>query len=354
LLCEVESGSAQPDCRGLAGDLFEVHEQPGADLCQAPDELLHLLGVGEVRSHRVDRVGIGLALVVQCHGEQGDRTMNSLTVRHQASIADRPGAGPSTATTVDGMCGRFVSTAPVEEIAEFFQARVTEETALEPSYNVAPTNDVYAVLSSDGVRRVEALHWGLVPFWAKEPSIGNKMINARAETLATKNAYRNAYKKKRCLIPATGFYEWAKVPGEKRKQPMFIHRVDGQLIPFAGLWEVWRNPEDNDDELHSCTIITGRPNETVATIHDRMPVMLPPAAWDTWLDPDIHDVALLDELLVPAPAELIELYPVSTDVNNVRNKGAHLSERAAPILDLEPLGLSHLGRPAGGAQGVLV
>ncbi|MBI2705362.1 MAG: SOS response-associated peptidase [Actinobacteria bacterium] len=243
------------------------------------------------------------------------------------------------------MCGRFVSTAPADEIAKYFGAEPPTEATLEPSHNVAPTSDVYAVLTAEGVRRIEALHWGLVPFWAKSPTAGAKMINARAETLADKNAYRNAYKKKRCIIPADGFYEWAKVPGEKTKQPMYLHRPDGELLAFAGLWERWRNPDNPDDELHSCTIITGSPNETVATIHDRMPIMLPPSTWDVWLDPGVQDLATVGKLLVPAPASLIAMHPVSTEVNNVRNKGARLTEQSPPIVDLAPIGLGGFGPP---------
>lgn len=228
------------------------------------------------------------------------------------------------------MCGRFVSASPPDEIARYFDAQPPEGSALEPSYNVAPSNDVYAVLEDGGVRKVEALHWGLIPFWAKDPSTGNKMINARAETLATKNAYRRAFKKRRCIIPADGFYEWKKVAGQKRKQPMYIHRPDGEPLAFAGLWEVWRNPDDKDEELHSCTIITGQPNEKVAEVHDRMPVILPPSAWTEWLDPGEGDLDTLGRLLVPAPASLVEIRPVSTEVNNVRNKGAHLIDAVDP------------------------
>ncbi len=228
------------------------------------------------------------------------------------------------------MCGRFVSTSPPDQIARYFSAEAPE-AALEPSYNVAPTNDVYAVLDDGGVRRVEPLHWGLVPMWAKDPSVGNRMINARAESLATKNAYKHAFRKRRCLIPADGFYEWAAVPGQKRKQPYFIHRADGEPLAFAGLWEVWRNPNDAGEQVHSCTIITGEPNEKVRPVHDRMPVILPPSAWDTWLDPDQHDLDLLGKLLVPAPASLLTLHPVSTDVNNVRVKGPHLIDPVDPV-----------------------
>jgi putative SOS response-associated peptidase YedK len=257
------------------------------------------------------------------------------------------------------MCGRFVSTAPADEIAKYFDAEPPPaEDTLQPSYNVAPTNDIYTVLVSGGVRKVEVMHWGLVPFWAKNPSVGTKMINARAETLATKNAYRHAYKNKRCIIPADGFYEWAKAEGEKRKQPMFLHRTDDEPLAFAGLWEVWRNPNNPDEELHSCTIITGPPNEKVAKIHDRMPVILPPEAWAPWLDPDNNDLETLGKLLVPAPASIIAMHPVSTEVNNVRHTGPQLADPADPVFDLTKLGLDnpHGASGAGGPgpQGTLL
>jgi putative SOS response-associated peptidase YedK len=223
------------------------------------------------------------------------------------------------------MCGRFVSSSTPDEIAKYFGVDEVAEAVLEPSYNVAPTNDVYTVLEDGGVRRLEAMHWGLVPIWADDPKIGNRMINARAETLADKNAYKHAYRKKRCIIPADGFYEWEKVTGQKAKQPWYIQAADGRPLAFAGLWEVWRGPDRKGDEvLHSCTIITGAPNEKMAEIHDRMPVILPPERWDTWLDRDQHDTDALDKLLVPAPPQAITLHRVSTEVNNVRNKGHHL------------------------------
>jgi putative SOS response-associated peptidase YedK len=237
------------------------------------------------------------------------------------------------------MCGRFVSTSPPDEIAKYFDAQPPSEESIRPSFNVAPTNDVWAVLVAEGERKVEALRWGLVPFWAKNLAVGSKMINARAETLTEKNAYKRAYSKRRCIIPADGFYEWAKVPDEKRKQPMFIHRPDDEPYAFAGLWEVWRNPDDPDEEVHSCTIITGSPNEAMAKIHDRMPIMLPPSAWETWLDPAIGDFDVLGQLLVPAPASLIRIHPVSTDVNNVRNDAEHLIDPAEPVVPLDALHL---------------
>ncbi len=240
------------------------------------------------------------------------------------------------------VCGRFVSTSPPDDIAKYFGATDVDESLLgpegaTPNFNVAPTTDIYAVLEDGGVRKVEALHWGLIPFWAKEAKVGNRMINARADKVATSGAYKHAFRKRRCIIPADGFYEWTKPgaqrPGAKpqerkhggqaKKQPWFIQRPDGEPFAFAGLWEVWR-PEGSEDELHSCTIITGEPNDKMAELHDRMPVMLPPDAWDTWLDREQDDVDLLGKLLVPAPSSLITFHPVSTDVNNVRNDGEHL------------------------------
>jgi len=222
------------------------------------------------------------------------------------------------------MCGRYVAAAPPSEIAKYFAAAAPAETVLEPSYNVAPTNEVYAVVERGDERRLEPLRWGLVPLWAKDLAIGSKMINARAEGIATKNAYRHAFRKQRCIIPADGFFEWKVVEGQKRKQPMYIHRVDGEPLAFAGLWETWRGPERNDEPLYTCTIITTTANETMAPVHNRMPVILPPDRWEQWLDPEMQDTDELAKLLLPAPPSLLTLYPVSTAVNHVRNKGAEL------------------------------
>ena len=224
------------------------------------------------------------------------------------------------------MCGRFVSASPPDEIAKYFDAAAPEQ-ALGENYNVAPTNDVYAVYETGGVRRMDPFHWGLVPHWAKDPSVGNRMINARAETLESKNAFKPALRKRRCIVPADGFYEWKKIPGQKRKQPMFIQRNDGEPMAFAGLWSIWRDSEGG--ELHSCTIITTSANEDVADVHDRMPVILGRESWGTWLDERNDDLDTLGKLLVPAPPRLIRLHPVSTDVNNVRNKGPHLIDEVA-------------------------
>lgn len=234
------------------------------------------------------------------------------------------------------MCGRFVSTTPPDQIAAYFEAEAPE-ALLDPSYNVAPTNDVYAVLSDGGVRHVDAFHWGLIPLWAKDAKIGSKMINARAEGLADKNAYKSAFKRRRCLIPADGFYEWRKrsdAPAGAKKQPFFISRPDGEPYAFAGLWEVWRGADKDQEPLRSCAIITTEPNEVMATIHDRMPVILPASAWDAWLDRDNDDLELLGRLLVPADPALTVLRPISTEVNNVRNDGPQLLEE----VDLEATG----------------
>jgi putative SOS response-associated peptidase YedK len=231
------------------------------------------------------------------------------------------------------MCGRFVSSSPPDELAKYFDVEQVAEKVLEPSFNVAPSNDVYVVLEQGGTRKLDAFHWGLIPFWAKDVKTGLKMINARAETVTSSGAYKHAFKKRRCIIPADGFYEWQKLAGRKAKQPMFIHRADGEPIAFAGLWELWRPPDAKDDDdaiIRSCTIITGEPNDKVRPIHDRMPVMLPPNAWEQWLDPDNDDVESLSTLLVPAPSELLEVWAVSTAVNNVGSKGAELLTRVDP------------------------
>ncbi|MDP1821305.1 MAG: SOS response-associated peptidase [Acidimicrobiales bacterium] len=229
------------------------------------------------------------------------------------------------------MCGRYVSATPPDQIAAYF-ATGAPEALLEPSYNVAPTDDVYAVLADGGLRHLDAFHWGLVPYWAKDAKIGSRMINARAETVATNNAFTSAFQKRRCLVPADGFYEWAKRPGQKTKQPYFAHPPDGGLYAFAGLWEVWKGPNRDQPPLRSCTIITTDANDAMTSVHDRMPVILPESAWDAWLDRDNDDVALLGRLLVPAPPQIITLRPVGTAVGNVRNNGAQLLDE----VEVEP------------------
>ena len=224
------------------------------------------------------------------------------------------------------MCGRFVSSSPPDEVARYFDAEPPGEAAIGPSWNVAPTSDVYVVLEDGGIRRVAPHHWGLVPIWAKSPTVGNKMINARSEGLAEKNAFKHAFRKRRCIVPVDGFYEWKTIAGQKTKQPYFIHRSDGEPLAFAGLWEEWRGPDRSGAEhLRSATIITTSANTTMAPIHDRMPVILPPTAWKEWLDPTNASIETLGRLLIPAPDHLLVMHPVSTDVGNVRNQGPHLA-----------------------------
>ncbi len=225
------------------------------------------------------------------------------------------------------MCGRFTSSSPPDVVAAYFDATI-RETLAEPSWNVAPTDGVHAVLEAEDQRWLDVLRWGLVPWWSKDTRSAARMINARAETLVSKPAYREAFEKRRCIIPADGFYEWRVVEDDKSKQPYFIRRTDGDPMAFAGLGAIWRTPDDG--RLRTCSIVTTKANDTVAPLHDRMPVILPPAAWDAWLDPANWNTVTLARLLVPAPAELLTAHPVSDLVNSVRNNGPELIAEAAP------------------------
>ena len=229
------------------------------------------------------------------------------------------------------MCGRFTSTTPADQVAEHFGVEETAVGERAPRWNVAPTDPVLAVVERDGTRRMGEMRWGLVPFWAKDPSVGSRMINARAETIATTSAYSRPFERRRCIVPADGFYEWQARPDRKAKQPFHIRRVDGEPLAFAALWDSWR-PQRGSDEgrLVSTVIITTSANDVLRPIHDRMPVVLPPAAWAAWLDPDNADVEALAELLVAAPEALLEAVPVSSAVGNVRNDGPELVERVDP------------------------
>ncbi len=241
------------------------------------------------------------------------------------------------------MCGRFVSTTPPAQLAAYFDVdRVTGAAeAHHPNTNTAPTSDVLVVVEEGDTRRLDAFHWGLVPSWAKEQSIGNRMINARSETAAEKPSFRRAFTRRRCIVPVDGFYEWAKVPGQKLKQPYFIHRPDDEPYALAGLWEQWSPPapEGADDPdggalsepLRSVTILTAGANQAMSAVHDRMPVVVPPSGWDAWLSPEMQDRDAVTAFLVAAPDALFRLRPVSTEVNNVRNHGAHLLDPVPPI-----------------------
>jgi putative SOS response-associated peptidase YedK len=219
------------------------------------------------------------------------------------------------------MCGRFTLRHSADQLAARFDV---QENALdvEPRYNIAPSQPVVAVTQPDGARHLEAMKWGLVPFWAKDPAIGNRMINAKAETVAEKPAFKHAFQRRRCLIPADGFYEWKKLPDGK--QPMLIHRKADDLFAFAGLWEEWNDPGAGPDAppLRTCTIITVAPNAVVAPIHDRMPAILRPEDETHWLDPSIRDGRALLDLLGPyAQEETMNSYAVSRLVNAPGNDG---------------------------------
>ncbi len=212
------------------------------------------------------------------------------------------------------MCGRFTLTTDSKKLAEsFVDFEAPDE--LTPRYNVAPSQPV-AVVANNGQNKIEFFRWGLIPSWAKDPKIGHRMINARSETLAEKPSFKTAYKRRRCLVLADGFYEWRRNP-DKSKTPMYIQLESRQPFAFAGLWESWRSPED--ETILSCTIITTQPNEFMANIHNRMPVILPRQAYAQWLDPTEQNPQQLNGLLIPYPAEEMTAYPVSTVVNNPRN-----------------------------------
>jgi len=215
------------------------------------------------------------------------------------------------------MCGRFTLTVSARVLSELFN--VPEIAELEPRYNIAPTQPVLIARSPDGNRReVTTVRWGLIPHWAKDAKIGARMINARGETIATKPAFRSAVKKRRCLVPSDGFFEWQKLG--TGKQPHLIRFADQRAFAFAGLWEQW-NPSDGD-ALESCTIITTTPNRLIADYHDRMPVILPPSVFDEWLSAEHLADTRLSELLVPHPQDEMEVFPVSTRVNKPANDDA--------------------------------
>jgi len=310
------------------------------------------------------------------------------------------------------MCGRFASARKRQELLEEFgvqRDRVTEP--LRPDYNVAPTKPVYAVvtraprdgddeqaagparsgagheagaaeqrdapehsapeagapeasapeasapeaspLEHGGVRELRVVRWGLVPFWAKDISIGSRLINARAETVATKPAFRRAFARHRCLLPADGFYEWEKSgdPKKPAKQPYYIRREDGGVLAFAGLYELWRDKDRPDDDpdswLWTATIITTRAEDEVGRIHDRMPMVIEPARWADWLDPTATSAEALHGLMTPAASVHLTTYPVSTEVNSVRHNGPGLIEPMEG--DSEPAGAPRAG--AGGGSG---
>jgi putative SOS response-associated peptidase YedK len=253
------------------------------------------------------------------------------------------------------MCGRFAASSPPSVIAEKFEVKDVPELDLSPRWNVAPTMDALVVTrSEEGERAMDALRWGLVPWWADSPAIGSKLINARAESVASSRAFRSALSSRRCIVPVDGFYEWKPLGGgtgagaaaagrqgarkgggsgrvsgrakrASRRQPYFVRASGGGLLALAGLWERWRDAEGN--WLRSFTIVTTPANSLLEPIHDRMPAVLPPEAWEAWLDGAGTDASAARALLGPCPPEAVEAVPVSELVNSPRNDGAELVER---------------------------
>lgn len=219
------------------------------------------------------------------------------------------------------MCGRFTLITDIQTVGRTFNASVPASMQTAPRYNVAPTQDVVAVMNN-GERHLEMLRWGLVPSWAKEESIGSRMINARSETLAEKSSFKKLLHNRRCVIVADGFYEWAQQPGTKSKTPMYITLENHEPFAFAGLWDGWRTP--SGQQLRTCTIITTEPNALMASIHNRMPALLLPDALNSWLDPEVQDEQELRHLLNPYPTELMVARPVSRLVNNPKYDSAEL------------------------------
>jgi putative SOS response-associated peptidase YedK len=246
------------------------------------------------------------------------------------------------------MCGRYASARKRQELLDDFQIELdATEDALEPDYNVAPTKPVPAVITraphgpGDGtdaagagpapdtaarvVRQLRMVRWGLVPSWAKDASIGNRLINARAETVHEKPSFRKAFARRRCLLPADGYFEWytSATNGKKpNKEPFFIRPRDGKIMAMAGLYELWHSPEG--EWIWSSTVITTAATDDLGRIHDRMPMIVRPDRWDAWLDPARTGSEETRDLLVPAMTGAMEAFPVSKAVNNVRNNGAEL------------------------------
>jgi putative SOS response-associated peptidase YedK len=235
------------------------------------------------------------------------------------------------------MCGRMTQTTDPAEVARIFDAESAVDEDAEsgaPRYNVAPTQPLTVVTQrAEEGRLVEQLRWGLVPSFSKSLKDGAKRINARAETVATSPSFRSSFRKRRCIVPSGGFYEWQRTGGPK--QPYFLHPPQDTVLAMAGIWAVWKDPETGL-WVPSAAVITTEANRMMSSIHDRMPVLLPSEAWDDWLDPAMDDRDYLQSLLEPTPDEVLGMYPISTRVNNARNQGPQLLE---PIEEPTPLPL---------------
>jgi putative SOS response-associated peptidase YedK len=241
------------------------------------------------------------------------------------------------------VCGRYASSRKPEDLVEEFEVDRVVGTALEPDFNVAPTKPVHAVFDrvprdrpdAPSERRLATVSWGLVPSWAKDPKIGSRLINARVETLADKPAFRRAFARRRCLLPADGYYEWYATEqlgrsGKPVKQPFYLTPQDGGVMAMAGLYEIWRNSSvdegDPDAFLWSATVITTTAEDALGHIHDRMPMVVERNGYDAWLDASVTSPEDLRDVLVPAAPGRLRAYPVSNAVNNVRNNGPELVE----------------------------
>jgi putative SOS response-associated peptidase YedK len=224
------------------------------------------------------------------------------------------------------MCGRFSQQRPASELAEIFAAEPLGDDP-GPRFNVAPTDDALVVVQREERRAIRPYRWGLIPHWADAAKVGSRMFNARAETLTTSAAFRDAFRRKRCLVPVDGFYEWHREG--TRRQPFSIARADGRPLVLAGLWDGWRDPAV-DRVVRTFTIVTTRPNDQMAGLHNRMPVILPDDAWAMWLDPALPDPAELQGLFEPTDEVELRIWPVSLLVNNVRNDGPALVEPLDP------------------------
>ena len=254
------------------------------------------------------------------------------------------------------MCGRYANGRGSTELADVFDAEPDEAAqGLAPAWNVAPTDAVAAVVirrrrdgshsdraagrpEGEPQRRLTVLRWGLVPSWAKDRRGAARLINARLETVAEKPAFRRAFAARRCLLPADGYYEWTAPAEGGRKQPWFVRPRDGSVLALAGLYEIWRDPADPDAPLlWTSTVLTTEAVDEAGRVHDRMPMLVEPGAWATWLDPDLSDPEALRGLLVPAAPGRLEAVPVSTEVNNVRSDGPEL---------VRPVALPSAGEPA--------
>ena len=250
------------------------------------------------------------------------------------------------------MCGRFVAAADLDAVAAYFDTPLPGYEAPR-SYNVAPTADIVAVVGDGEKRRLETFRWGLVPPWAADPGKGPPLFNARAETAASKPSFRSAFKQRRCLVPADGFYEWPKAPkgttADERPLPQYITRADGGMLAMAGLWERWRPSPVGDasadagsdagssvpagprQALHSATVLTTTANDFMTPIHDRMPVLLERSAWDAWLDPGNDSIDMLSAMCAPAADGVLRSQQVGRAVGSARNDDASLIEPVEPV-----------------------